>query len=488
MQKNTNLDLSRGDLLKQLCLIDGQWFAADSGETLSVHDPANGNFLASVPYMGRIETERAIAAAEAALPMWRSFSAAQRAKVLRAWANLMLKHQDDLARILTLEQGKPMAESRAEIAYGASFLEWFAEEGKRADGEVLQSQRTGQRMFVLKQPVGVCAAITPWNFPVAMITRKAGPALAAGCTMVVKPAELTPLSALALGVLALEAGLPAGVLQILTGDPSIIGATLCENDIIRKLSFTGSTAVGKLLMRQCAENVKKLSLELGGNAPLLVFDDADINVAVEGIIASKFRNTGQTCVCANRIYVQSGIHDALVERLVDRVQILKVGHGLDEGVEQGPLINARAVDTVQAHISDALEKGAILHTGGTPHAHGGHFFYPTVLSGVTQDMRIAREETFGPVAPVFRFTNEEEVLSMANASDYGLASYLFTEDRRRIWRVSEQLECGMVGVNTGQISNEVAPFGGIKQSGLGREGSRHGLDEYQELKYICLQD
>lgn len=480
--------LSRHDLLQQLCLIDGQWAAADSGETLPVHDPANGNLLARVPCMGRDETERAIAAADGALPAWRARSATQRAQVLKRWSDLMLAHQDDLARLMTLEQGKPLSESKAEIVYAASFLEWFAEEAKRADGEILQSQRMGQRMLVLKQPVGVCAAITPWNFPAAMITRKAGPALAAGCTMVVKPAELTPLSAFALGVLALEAGVPRGVLQILTGDPKVIGATLCGSDVVRKLSFTGSTAVGKLLMRQCAENIKKLSLELGGNAPLLVFDDAIIDVAVEGIIASKFRNTGQTCVCANRIYVQSGIHDALVERLADRARALKVGHGLEEGVNQGPLIDGRAMTKVQAHIADALEQGASLHTGGARHARGGHFFQPTVLSGVTQSMRVAREETFGPLAPVFRFTTEEEAVSMANASEFGLASYLFTEDRRRIWRVSEQLECGMVGVNTGLISNEVAPFGGVKQSGLGREGSRHGLDEYLELKYVCLQD
>ncbi|MDM0120985.1 NAD-dependent succinate-semialdehyde dehydrogenase [Variovorax arabinosiphilus] len=480
--------LARADLVKQAGLIDGEWVQADGGRTVDVTDPATGQAIATVPHMGRAETERAIAGAAAALPAWRARTARERAQVLRRWADLMLAHQDDLGRLMTLEQGKPLAEARGEIAYAASFLEWFAEETKRVDGEVLQPQRAGQRIVVLRQPIGVCAAITPWNFPAAMITRKVGPALAAGCTIVVKPAELTPLSAFALGVLAIEAGLPPGVLQIVTGDAPAIGAALCESDVVRKLSFTGSTGVGRILMQQCAPTIKKLSLELGGNAPLIVFDDADLETAVQGIVASKFRNAGQTCVCANRIYVQSGIHDALVERLVQAVEAMPVGNGLDAGVTQGPLIDARAVAKVRQHIDDALTQGAQLRTGGQAHALGGTFFTPTVITGVTQAMRVAREETFGPLAPIFRFETEEEAVAMANATEFGLAAYLFTEDRRRLWRVSEQLETGMVGINTGLISNEVAPFGGVKQSGLGREGSRHGIEDYLELKYLCLQD
>ena len=408
--------------------------------------------------------------------------------MLRRWAELMLAHQDDLGRLMTLEQGKPLAEARGEIAYAASFIEWFAEEAKRVDGEVLQPQRAGQRIVVLKQPIGVCAAITPWNFPAAMITRKVGPALAAGCTIVVKPAELTPLSAFALGVLGLEAGLPPGVLQIVAGNAPEIGAALCESPTVRKLSFTGSTGVGRVLAQQCAPTIKKLSLELGGNAPLIVFDDADIDRAIEGIVASKFRNAGQTCVCANRIYVQAGIYDAVAARLVAAVESMRVGNGLEAGTTQGPLIDGRALAKVRQHIDDALTQGAQLRTGGKPHALGGSFFEPTVLTGVTQAMRVAREETFGPLAPLFRFETEEEVVAMANDSEFGLAAYLFTEDRRRPWRVGEQLETGMVGINTGLISNEVAPFGGVKQSGLGREGSRHGIEDYLELKYLCLQD
>jgi len=480
--------LARPDLVKQAGLIDGEWVQADGGRTVDVTDPATGQAIATVPHMGRAETGRAIAGAAAALPGWRARTARERAQVLRRWADLMLAHQDDLGRLMTLEQGKPLAEAKGEIAYAASFLEWFAEEAKRIDGEVLQPQRAGQRIVVLKQPIGVCAAITPWNFPAAMITRKVGPALAAGCTIVVKPAELTPLSAFALGVLAIEAGLPPGVLQIVTGDAPAIGAALCESDVVRKLSFTGSTGVGRILMQQCAPTIKKLSLELGGNAPLIVFDDADIETAVQGIVASKFRNAGQTCVCANRIYVQAGIHDALVERLVQAVEAMPVGNGLAPGVTQGPLIDERAVAKVRQHIDDALTQGAQLRTGGQAHALGGTFFTPTVITGVTQAMRVAREETFGPLAPIFRFETEEEAIAMANATEFGLAAYLFTEDRRRIWRVSEQLETGMVGINTGLISNEVAPFGGVKQSGLGREGSRHGIEDYLELKYLCLQD
>ncbi|MDM0002567.1 NAD-dependent succinate-semialdehyde dehydrogenase [Variovorax sp. J22P240] len=488
MSEAISSSLKRPNLLQQACLIDGAWVRADEGETLDVVDPATAGLLARVPRMGRMETERAIAGAAEAMQAWSGRTARERAQVLRRWSDLMLANQEDLAKLMTLEQGKPLAESRSEIAYAASFLEWFGEEAKRADGELLQPQRSGQRIAVIKQPVGVCAAITPWNFPAAMITRKVGPALAAGCTIVVKPAELTPLSAFALGVLALEAGVPPGVLQILTGDAAAIGRALCRSETVRKLSFTGSTGVGQLLMQQCAPTVKKLSLELGGNAPLLVFDDADLETAVEGILASKFRNTGQTCVCANRIYVQDGIHDALVERLTERVRALAVGPGLEAGVAQGPLIDERAVAKVQAHVDDALAGGAKLRTGGGPHPAGGNFYLPTVLSGVTHDMRVAREETFGPLAPVFTFGTEEQAIAMANSTEFGLAAYLFTEDRRRIWRVSEQLECGMVGVNTGLISNEVAPFGGVKQSGLGREGSRHGLDEYLELKYLCMQD
>ncbi|HEJ6137335.1 TPA: NAD-dependent succinate-semialdehyde dehydrogenase [Pseudomonas aeruginosa] len=466
------------------------WVAADDGRTMEVEDPATGDLIGLVPRMGRAEAERAISGAEAALPAWRARTARDRAFLLRRWSDLVLAHQADLARLMTLEQGKPLAEARGEIAYAASFIEWFGEEGKRVDGELLQSQRDGQNMLVLKQPIGVCAAITPWNFPAAMMTRKVGPALAAGCTIVVKPSELTPFSALALGVLALEAGIPPGVLQILVGDAAAIGAALCESDAVRKLSFTGSTAVGRLLMQQCAPTVKKLSLELGGNAPLIVFDDADLDCAVDGIIASKFRNMGQTCVSPNRIYIQAGIYDELSRRLVKAVEGLRVGNGLEPGVTQGPLIDRRAVAKVRRHIEDAVTCGAKLQTGGSGHALGGNFFRPTVLTGMTQAMRIANEETFGPVAPLFRFEGEGEgeVIEMANATVFGLAAYVFTDDRRRIRRLSEALETGMVGVNTGLISNEVAPFGGVKQSGLGREGSRHGIEDYLEIKYVCLQD
>jgi succinate-semialdehyde dehydrogenase/glutarate-semialdehyde dehydrogenase len=475
-------------LLRDAGLIAGVWTGADDGRVLAVTDPATGAQVGEVPYMGRAETARAIEAANAALPAWQARTARDRALTLRRWADLMLTHQRDLAMILTREQGKPLSEAQGEIAYAASFIEWFAEEAKRVDGEVLQSQRAGQRMVVLKQPVGVCAAITPWNFPAAMITRKAGPALAAGCTMIVKPAELTPLTALALGVLAQEAGVPAGVLQFVTGDAAAIGATLCESGIVRKLSFTGSTGIGRLLMSQCAPTIKKLSLELGGNAPLVVFDDADLDRAVDGIIASKFRNAGQTCVCANRIYVQAGVYDELARRLVVAVEALRVGNGLENGVTQGPLINDKAVAKIRQHIDEAVAHGAQIRTGGSAHTLGGTFFTPTVLTGVTQKMRVATEETFGPLAPLFRFETEDEAVAMANDTEFGLAAYVFTEDRSRVWRMSERLEVGMVGVNTGLISNEVAPFGGVKQSGLGREGSRHGIEEYLEAKYVCLQD
>ncbi|WP_046241775.1 NAD-dependent succinate-semialdehyde dehydrogenase, partial [Delftia tsuruhatensis] len=431
--------------------------------------------------------EAAIAAAQRALPAWAALTGKQRAGILRRWFDLMLAHQDDLARLMTLEQGKPLAEARGEIAYAASFIEWFAEEGKRVDGELLQSPNAGQQLLTLREPIGVCAAITPWNFPAAMITRKAGPALAAGCTMLVKPAESTPFTALALAVLAEEAGIPAGVFQVLTGHPQDIGQALTQSPVVRKLSFTGSTATGRLLMRQCSDTVKKLSLELGGNAPLIVFDDADIDQAVAGIVASKFRNAGQTCVCANRIYVQDGIHDELARRLARAMAGFKVGNGLEPGVTHGPLINEAAVQKVESHVADALSKGARLLAGGRRPVPGQLFFEPTLLVDVNDSMQVCEEETFGPLAPLFRFHDEDEVVRRANDTIYGLAAYLFTNDNRRIWRVSRALEYGMVGINTGLISNEVAPFGGVKQSGLGREGSRHGIEEYLETKYLCLQ-
>ncbi|OZI34512.1 succinate-semialdehyde dehydrogenase (NADP(+)) [Bordetella genomosp. 10] len=478
--------LQRPDLLRDACYIDGKWQGAGSGPSIPVTNPATGATIVSVPKLGRADTERAIARAQAALPAWSARPAKERAAILLKWAQLMMQHQQDLAAIMTSEQGKPVTEAAGEIAYAASFLEWFGEEAKRMDGEVLQSPKGGQRMMVLKQPIGVCAAITPWNFPAAMITRKLGPALAAGCTMIVKPAQQTPLTALALAVLAEEAGVPAGVIHVITGSSSDIGAALCESDVVRKLSFTGSTEVGRKLMAQCAPTIKKLSLELGGNAPFLVFDDADLDKAVDGIIASKFRNAGQTCVCANRIYVQDGVYDEVAARLVKKVEAMKVGDGFESGVTQGPLIDENAVAKVREHIDDAAKHGARILTGGQPHALGGTFFQPTVVRDVTQSMRFAQEETFGPVAPLFRFRTEEEALAMANDTIFGLAAYFFTRDNARVWRVSEGLEYGIVGINTGLISNEVGPFGGVKQSGLGREGSRHGLEEYVELKYLCI--
>lgn len=480
--------LSNPGLLRQRGLIGGQWVASDSGNTLPVVDPATDMQIATVPYMGRDETLRAISAANAALPEWSAMPARERARLLRRWSDLIIENQDDLAMLMTREQGKPLAEAKGEVVYAASFIEWFAEEAKRVDGEVLQGQRPGQRMVVLRQPVGVCAAITPWNFPAAMITRKVGPALAAGCTMVVKPSELTPLTALALGVLSQTAGIPAGVLQFVVGDAPAIGSTLCESDVVRKLSFTGSTEVGRKLMAQCAPTIKKLSLELGGNAPLIVFESANIDRAIEGIVASKFRNAGQTCVCANRIYVQASIYDDVAQRLVKAVEAFQLGSGTTPGVTHGPLINKRAVAKVSKHIDDAVTQGASVKIGGQSSELGGTFFSPTVLTGVKSGMLVTTEETFGPLAPLISFDNEEEALTQANDTVFGLAAYIFTEDQRQIWRVSERLEVGMVGVNTGLISNEVAPFGGIKQSGLGREGSRHGIDDYLESKYLCLQD
>ncbi|NGZ85163.1 NAD-dependent succinate-semialdehyde dehydrogenase [Duganella aceris] len=471
-------------LLRQQCYIDGAWL--DSGATLEVSDPASGAPLGTIPDMGAEETARAITAANLAWPAWRKKTAKERAALLRGWHDLMLRHADDLALILTTEQGKPLAESRAEIAYAASFIEWFAEEGKRVAGETLASPWPDRRLVVTREPVGVCAAITPWNFPSAMITRKAGPALAAGCCIVVKPSELTPYSALALAVLAERAGIPPGVFNVVTGSAHAIGGELSANPAVRKLSFTGSTAVGRILMAQSAATVKKVSLELGGNAPFIVFDDADLDAAVEGAIAAKYRNSGQTCVSANRLYVQDGVYDAFAARLADAVRKLKVGAGTEPGVTQGPLIEEKAVRKVEAHIADALSKGARVLVGGRRHALGHGFFEPTVLADVAPDMLVATEETFGPLAPLFRFKEDAEVVAMANDTEFGLAAYFYSRDIGRVWRVAEMLETGMVGVNTGILSNEIAPFGGVKQSGFGREGSRHGIEDYLVIKYICL--
>jgi succinate-semialdehyde dehydrogenase/glutarate-semialdehyde dehydrogenase len=473
-------------LLRSDCYIDGRWEAADDGRTLAVIDPASGTAIADVPLMTAVETVRAIDAAAVALPEWRAKTAKERAAVLRRWFDLILENTEDLAQLMTAECGKPIVEARGEVAYGASFVEWFAEEGKRAYGESIPSPAADRRLLTIRQPIGVCAAITPWNFPLAMITRKVAPALAAGCTVVIKPAEQTPLTALALARLAHDAELPAGVFNVLTGDPKTIGATLTASPVIRKLSFTGSTEVGRLLMAQSAPTIKKLSLELGGNAPFIVFDDADVDAAVEGALIAKYRNTGQTCVCANRFLVQDGVYDAFVAKLARRVQSLRVGPGSDEGVTQGPLIDEAALSKVQAHIEDALRKGARVVTGGSRHQRGGTFFEPTVLADVSSDMRVAQEETFGPVAPVFRFADEAEAVHMANDTEFGLAAYFYSRDVARCLRVGEALEYGMIGINTGLISNEVAPFGGVKQSGLGREGSKHGLDEYLEIKYLCF--
>jgi len=474
-------------LLRDRAHIDGAWVGAAT--TFPVADPASGEVLAQVPELGTAETRRAIEAANAAWPAWRTQTAKQRATILRKWFDLILAHADDLALLMTREQGKPLAEARGEIAYGASFVEWFAEEGKRVYGDVIPSPAADRRLVVLKQPIGVCAAITPWNFPNAMITRKVAPALAAGCTVVVKPAEQTPLSALALAELAQRAGFPPGVFNVVTGSAAaapVIGAELTANPVVRKLSFTGSTEVGRLLMAQCAPTVKKISLELGGNAPFIVFDDANLDDAVEGAMLSKYRNAGQTCVCANRLLVQDGIYEAFAERLADKVRALKVGAGVETGVNQGPLIDAAALAKVEALVADAVAKGARVLTGGQRHERGGTFYRPTVLADVTAGMRCAREEIFGPVAPLFRFKTEAEAIALANATEYGLAGYFFARDLGRVWRVAEALEYGIVGVNTGIISNEVAPFGGVKQSGIGREGSRYGIEDYLEIKYVCL--
>ncbi|WP_167386295.1 NADP-dependent succinate-semialdehyde dehydrogenase [Herbaspirillum aquaticum] len=473
-------------LLRQQAYLNGQWCDADQGGKHEVHNPANGSLLGSVPMMGAAETRRAIEAANAAWPAWKKKTAKERSVILRRWYELMMANADDLALIMTAEQGKPLAEAKGEIGYAASFIEWFAEEGKRTYGDTIPSPSPSNRIVVIKEAIGVCAAITPWNFPAAMITRKAGPALAAGCPMVLKPAEATPFSALALAVLAERAGIPAGVFSVVTGSAKDIGGEMTSNPIVRKISFTGSTGVGKLLMEQSASSIKKLSLELGGNAPFIVFDDADLDAAVEGAIASKYRNAGQTCVCANRIYVQDGVYDAFAAKLVEAVKKLKVGDGMENGVTQGPLINEQAVKKVEQHIADAVGKGARVLLGGKRHALGHSFFEPTVLADVTPAMQVAREETFGPMAPLFRFKTDDEAVALANDTEFGLASYFYSRDIGRIWRVAEGLESGMVGINTGLISNEVAPFGGVKQSGLGREGSHFGIDDYLVVKYLCM--
>jgi len=480
------LNLQDASLLKQQCLIDGVWCDADDGATIAVTNPATGAVIATVPRMGAAETRRAIAASHAAFRLWRKQTVKARATVLRAWHALILQHADDLALILTSEQGKSLAEAKGEIVSNAAYLEWFAEEGKRAYGDVIAPPSNDKRIVVIKQPIGVCAAITPWNFPNGMITRKAGPALAAGCAMVLKPASQTPLSALALGELALRAGVPPGVFNVVTGAAQAIGTELCHNDLVRKITFTGSTEVGAWLSREAAGTIKKLSLELGGNAPFIVFEDADIDAAVDGVLMSKYRNSGQTCVCANRIYVQDGIYDDFAARLVAKVEQLKLGNGLEAGVTQGPLIDENAVRKIEQHVADALAKGGKLAIGGKRHALGGSFFEPTVVLDANSTMLVAREETFAPLAPLFRFSTEEEVIALANDTEFGLAGYFYSRDLGRVWRVAEELEVGMVGINTGMIANEMAPFGGVKHSGMGREGSHYGMDDFLDIKYLCM--
>ncbi|EZH82417.1 succinate-semialdehyde dehydrogenase [Ectopseudomonas composti] len=483
------MQLNDPDLLRHQAYIDGQWCDASNGDVSEIFNPANGESLGTVPNIGGAQTRQAIEAAQAAQPAWRALTAKERAARLRKWYELMLANQEDLARIMTAEQGKPLTEARGEVLYAASFIEWFAEEAKRVYGDTIPGHQPDKRLIVTKEPIGVAAAITPWNFPAAMITRKAGPALAAGCAMVLKPAPQTPFSALALAVLAERAGIPAALFSVLPADAERsreVGAELCANPIVRKLSFTGSTGVGIKLMEQCAPTLKKLSLELGGNAPFIVFEDADLDAAVDGALVAKYRNAGQTCVCANRLYVHEAVYDAFAEKLAAAVAKLRVGPGDETGVVIGPLIDGNAVAKVQAHLADALAKGAKVLQGGKPHALGGHFFEPTVITGVTADMRVAREETFGPLAPLFRFSDEADVVRQANDTEFGLAGYFYTRDLGRTFRVAEALEYGMVGINTGLISNEVAPFGGMKSSGLGREGSKYGLDEYLEIKYLCL--
>ena len=481
------MELHNRKLFRQQCLSNGQWISSSSGDVMAVYNPATGERIGTVPALGAGETAATIAAADHAWQGWRSMTAHERSRIIRRWYDLIVAHQDDLAVIMTTEQGKPLAEARGEVLYGAAFVEWFAEEAKRVYGDTIPMAQPGKRIVVIKQPVGVCAAITPWNFPLAMITRKAAPALAAGCPVVIKPAAQTPFSALALAELAMEAGIPAGVFNVLTGPASEIGGELTANPVVRKLSFTGSTAVGKMLMRQCADTVKKISLELGGHAPFLVFGDADLDAAVDGALASKYRNAGQTCVCANRFLVHRRVYDAFADKLIAKVQSqLNVGNGFDDTVNQGPLIDLNAVIKVEEQIRDALDKGARLGCGGHRIGDSGFFFEPTILLDVTPEMRIAHEETFGPVAPLFSFATEEEAIRLANDTPYGLASYFYSRDIGRVWRVAEQLEYGMVGINTGIMSTESAPFGGIKESGIGREGSRYGMDEYLEMKYLCL--
>ena len=478
------LKLKDPSLFKQQCYLNGEWVSGT--DTTEVTNPATGEVIGHVPKLGQAEAAKAIADANAAWPAWRKKTAKERATILKKWFDLMIANADDLALIMTSEQGKPLAEAKGEIMYAASFIEWFAEEGKRIYGDTIPTHAGDKRIMVTKEPIGVCVAITPWNFPSAMITRKAGPALAAGCPMIVRPADLTPFSALALAELAQRAGIPGGVFQVITGRSTLIGAEFTTNPTVRKLSFTGSTEVGRKLIEQCAPTVKKVSMELGGNAPFIVFDDADLDAAVEGAIASKYRNAGQTCVCANRLYVQSGVYDTFAQKLADAVGQLHVGNGVDAGVTTGPMIDEKAVEKVEEHIADAVAKGASIKMGGKRHSLGHSFFEPTILTNVTQDMAVAKEETFGPLAPVFKFDTEEEVLGYANDTEFGLASYFYSRDIGRIFRVSEALEYGMVGVNTGLISNEIAPFGGVKQSGLGREGSKYGIEDYLVIKYTCL--
>ena len=488
------LDLVKGlpklndtSLLRDQAYINGSW--ATSADTFDVNNPANGATIASIPNLGAPETEQAISAAQQAFPAWSARTGKERAEVLRKWFDLILANADDLAMLMTAEQGKPLVEAKGEITYGASFIEWFAEEGKRVYGDVLPTPWTDRRLLTIKQPIGVCAAITPWNFPMSMITRKVAPAIAAGCTIVIKPAEQTPLSALALAELAHRAGMPRGVMNVITADDErsiTVGETLCASPIVRHLSFTGSTAVGRILMRQCAPTIKKVSLELGGHAPFIVFDDADLDAAVKGAMQSKYRNAGQVCIATNRFYVQESVYAAFVEKLAAATTKIKVGNGFDQGVWQGPLIDTQALAKVEEHVNDAVSKGAKVEHGGKRHALGGSFFEPTVLSNVGKGMKILQEETFGPVAAIVKFKTEEEVIAAANDTEYGLASYFYSRDIGRIWRVAEKLEYGMVGINSGQLSNEVGPFGGVKQSGLGREGSKYGMEEYLELKYLCM--
>ncbi len=480
------MQLSDPKLFRQQCYIDGAWVDADSGETLDVTNPATGEKLGTIPKAGAAETRRAIEAANAAWPAWRAKTAKERAGILRKWYELMMANQDDLGVLMTAEQGKPLAEAKGEVGYAASFIEWFAEEGKRVYGDTIPQHGADKRIVVIKEPVGVVAAITPWNFPAAMITRKAGPALAAGCPIVIKPATETPYSAFAMAELADRAGIPKGIINVITGVSREIGGEMTSNPIVRKLTFTGSTEVGKILIEQCAQTVKKVSMELGGNAPFIVFDDADLDAAVVGAMASKYRNTGQTCVCANRIYVQDGVYDAFLEKFSAAIKTMKVGDGLKGETQQGPLINMAAVEKVEEHLADAVSNGARVVVGGNRHALGGTFFEPTLVADVRQDMKVAKEETFGPLAPVFRFKTDEEVIRWANDTEFGLAAYFYSRDIGRVWKTAEQLEYGIVGINEGIISTEVAPFGGMKESGSGREGSKYGIEDYLETKYLCM--